>query len=333
VTVELAQWEPPNSVSNRWRPFVAVPAPAQAVTWCQFSWDNRGVQQYGIELRSERAPWRDLLAALDDLGRELADSPVPVEDEADAIVACCWRYGSYFDLLTGGELFPPFRADTSLSRLGDSEMQRINLEYSSGVAAWLGDREQAASRIRRRVRAALAHLPMPWRDGRDGGRLEGIRRSVQRRGERLAALREDEGYLALLHRDAPHVEEHLQQRREANDAVNSTYRNGPIENFHAGTWSHGSEIPGFMRFYPGEVRELAGDAAVKMTAHLIWREQGDSDLRRLLQTVTAPSAWSVTAETSNVRFSGLPGAGPLEERIRSLAARYPHRYGVVLPIE
>jgi hypothetical protein len=248
VTIERPRPKPPNSVWNRWCPFVAIPAPARAVTWRQFSWDNRCVQQFGIELRWKRAPWRALLATLDDLGRGMEDSPVPVEDEADAIVACCWRYGSYVDILTGGELFPPFRSDTSLSRLGDREMQRINLEYSSGEAAWLGDREQAASRVRR--------------------------------------------------------------RREANGAVNSTYRYGPIENFHAGTWSQGSKIPGFMRCYPGEVRRLAGDAAAKMTAHLIWREQGAPDLRRLLQTVMAPSAWSVTAETSNVRFSGLAGLGP-----------------------
>src|SRR5690349_9313019 len=31
------------------------------------------------------------------------------------------------------------------------------------------------------------------------------------------------------------------------------YRNGPIEDLHAGTWSFGQEVPGFLRFYASEV--------------------------------------------------------------------------------
>src|SRR5207244_3898412 len=153
---------PPLSITNRWRAFTELPAAPRADRRQPFMWDNEGTPQHGFWLIAERARWHKLFAALDQLGRDLADGPVPIEDEADAIVACCWRYGSYFDLLTGGELFPPFRTDTELSRLSDWEMKRINLEYSSGLATWLADREGDPARIWRRVRSAIAHLPLPW---------------------------------------------------------------------------------------------------------------------------------------------------------------------------
>lgn len=51
--------------------------------------------------------------------------------------------------------------------------------------------------------------------------------------------------------------------------------------FHAGKWSQGREIPGFMRFYSAEVLRLSGANAAKMTEYLLWREQDESHLRRV----------------------------------------------------
>src|SRR5687768_15523145 len=123
-------------ISHRLRDIVPVPGVEGYGRWQTFEWVNDGVTQHGARLLADRAPWHGLFAALDDVGRALSPSPVSILDEANAIVAACWRYGSYVHALTGGELYPRFRKDPSLSRIDDSEMQRINLEFSSALASW-----------------------------------------------------------------------------------------------------------------------------------------------------------------------------------------------------
>jgi hypothetical protein len=92
-------------------------------------------------------------------------------------------------------------------------------------------------------------------------------------------------------------------------------------------WSHGREVPGFVRFYPGEVQKLADEAAAKMAMHLLEREQQDAEVRRMIYAYGSPNDWSLIRETSPVRFDGMPGAGPLDGRIQYLAERFPRPYG------
>jgi hypothetical protein len=252
---------------------------------------------------------------------------VPIEDEADAIVACCWRYGSYFDLLTAGELYPPFRTDAGLSRLCDWEMKRINLEFSSGVSAWLTDRELSPSLINRRTRAAIAHLPMPWRENREDWCVDSVRYAIEQRAKKLAGIREIQSRLLRDHARALDVGEEHHVRQQANYAVNSGYRNGPIENFHAGTWSHGRDVPGFARFYPAEVTKLADDLAAKTAMHLMERDHHDPEILRLIHAMGSAYNWSLTKESSPVRYYGMPGVGALVDRVRHLAQRFPQRFG------
>jgi hypothetical protein len=128
--------------------------------WEPFTWKYQGEERQGIALVPSEAPWRRLFAALDEYGASLSAEPVSLIDEVEAIVACCWRYGSYAHLLTVGDTFPQFRSDPRLSRITDSEMKRINLEFSSGLAAWLQTRDFDPDMISRRVRAARILLPM-----------------------------------------------------------------------------------------------------------------------------------------------------------------------------
>ncbi len=108
--------------------------------WRAFVWDNRGVSRHGARLLPDHAPWRALFAALDVAGSALPGDPVTPHEEADTIVACCWRYGTYAHVLATGERYPPCHADLGLARLGDDEMRRSNLECSSGRADWLATR-------------------------------------------------------------------------------------------------------------------------------------------------------------------------------------------------
>src|SRR5215469_2845585 len=68
-------------------------------------WDTESVSG-GRRLTSTGAPWRDLVAGLDAIAEGESDDPVSVLDEAEVIVACGWRYGSYAYLLCGGEVVP-----------------------------------------------------------------------------------------------------------------------------------------------------------------------------------------------------------------------------------
>lgn len=239
-------------------------------------------------------------------------------EEADAIAACCWRYGSYIHLLTGGEFYPPFRVDRELSRLGDTEMKRINLEFSSGLADWLATRAADPAMINWRVRATLALLPITWRrpdsfaepdpDTTPFGRTlhEAISQFTTTPDWALPTPRE-----------------------EANRVVVWAYRNGPIEHLHAGIYSQGMEMPGFKRLYADEILRLSSQIAEKLAFHLAAREQlGEDYLRFALRAMSNNSAhgWSLIEETAPIVYLGLPSVGPLDARLRWLAARDPLAY-------
>ncbi len=305
------------TVTGRFRPLIPVPGVTSYGGWSEFSWCNQGALQHGARLVPERAPWHDLFDALDIGGASLPSGPVTTVEEADAIVACCWRYGSYVHVLTGGESYPEFRKNSALSRISDSEMKRINLEFSSGLAAWLTDRATDPEKINRRIRAALSLLPMPWRRSRNNRRQEAIRA----RADRLV-----EGLRVWLHALPARLEpKELALRAEANWIVLTTYRNGGIEALHAGMWSHGTEIPGFGRLHEGEIDGICKQTVEQLAMALEARARLGADFRRLC-SVGLPSNWSETEETSPVEYAGLPSAGPLGPRLRWLAEKYPTVY-------
>jgi hypothetical protein len=115
-------------------------------------------------------------------------------------------------------------------------------------------------------------------------------------------------------------------RQEANWAVLWCYRNGPIEDLHAGTWSHGSEVPGFVRLYAAELDRLCAETAAQLGVYLAMRDVLAKDARRLIAAVGAPRHRTLADRTAHVAYFGMPGAGPLESRLRYLAQRYPHHF-------
>ena len=306
-------------VSRRFQEPPPLPCKVNFGFWHLTTWQNRGVLQHGALLTPDHAPWRDLFLALDEEGASLSSDPVPELDEADAIVATCWLYGSYAYVLTAGELYPPFRVDESLSRISNREMKRINLEFSSGLAAWWSDRNADPDRVNRRCRAALSLLPMAWRSRRKNLALD-----------RWRAVESGERLIAQLRRTLPSIDDASPAqdaeslRKEANWAVDYAYRNGPIESLHAGDWNHGTEIPGFVRLYAAETDEVAWTASERLARHLAVRGHRDGgSLLFAAAKIAGPVDWSLDLETAPVEYFGLPGPPSLDARLKWLANRSP----------
>ena len=242
-------------------------------------------------------------------------------------MAACWRYGTFFHTLTFGQAYPLFRSDRSFSRINDTEMMRVNVETSAALADWLVTHAADPERIRRRVRAAHTLLPMPWSRGRppwEGEVVEEGASRVARRLESLVASLSDTplptGHLG------PALNGDLRMRLQANVMVLKTYRNGPIEDHHAGMWSLGNETPGFARLYAAEVKHIAKRMAERMALEMGTFDRLSSEAALRYVVVGAPPDWTLTAETSFSAYPGIPGGPPLQARIEALAARYPTAY-------
>jgi hypothetical protein len=266
------------------------------------------------------APWRELFAALDAVGQDLSDAPLAVEDEAAAIVACCLRYGTYFHVMTSGEYFPDFARDDGLSRVSDDEMKRINIEFSSALAQWWRERAADPSKIWRRIRAALSLLPINW--AVDPFVIEARAEIL---GEFLEKVAGDPSISSTMEAGV---------RQQSNHAVLRAYRNGVIERLHAGTWSLGSEVPGYVRLYADEVRGICSAATEVVGATMLVRESEDlGKVYRQVSSVASPSGWSLTDETASVRFHGMTGYGPLDDRLRVLSERAPRLFRAQAPAQ
>lgn len=151
-------------------------------------------------------------------------------DEAIATVAVCLRWGSYFALPAdrARPLWTEAR-NPRVSLLADPEMKRINIEVSSALERWLeiwrGDRERWNGLVAR----AVTYLPMETR------RVKRDSRSM------LSALSHAEvarNILSIV--DPALVAKRREQVRKyptralANAITNRAWRNGPVENLHAG---------------------------------------------------------------------------------------------------
>jgi hypothetical protein len=143
------------------------------------------------------------------------------------------RWGSYFAVIADRSKPLWDAADTpGTSRISDDEMARINIEASAAMAEWIDFYRTDANGHMRLAARAVAYLPMPWRaprphtgafwhlsDPEHAGRLE----HAAEQGwspEGFARARAD-------------AERHP-TRVLANAAVNVAWRNGPVEDIHAG---------------------------------------------------------------------------------------------------
>jgi hypothetical protein len=154
-------------------------------------------------------------------------------DEARAAVAVCLRWGSYFAVLADpARPDAPNIDDGQVSQIDDEEMARMNIEISAGVAWWLTLAGSDGRRYENLVTRALTYLPT--------GRKTV---SALPSGDVLLTSTVPE-LAAALHRQWPadRLERDMQTaashgiRVIANTITHIAWRNGPIEDVHAGRY-------------------------------------------------------------------------------------------------
>lgn len=251
------------------------------------------------------APSRGLFETLDNLGEDLPEAPLSLADEATAIFASCWRYGSYAHVLTQGAPLPEaIRKNPEMGRITDWEMRRIQIEFTAALAAWWEFEDTEPEKVRRRARAAREFLPMPklsmlLPDEVTKKQFAGVARELQ---EKVAG--DPDAEKALI-KEWP-------VRLQANSTVSLIYRSGPIESLHAGARASLEAVPGWpqvRRLYAPDLRRIANWSVHRLMTHIAarryWRQAGYSFL--VGSGLRECAEWSVELETAPVCYRK-PGA-------------------------
>jgi hypothetical protein len=173
--------------------------------------------------------------------------------EGVAAAAVALRWGSYLAVILDRD--QPLWSDVgspSTNRMSDEEMARINIEASAALAEWieLYRTEKGGHRYERLVNRAVAYLPMPKKTAK----LKVTEFAALAQPEFAARLVElaDPARRARVRQDA---EQHA-SRIFANALVNTAWRNGPVEDIHAGAF----------RGYPLEQRRVTPAEERKLLA-------------------------------------------------------------------
>ena len=152
-------------------------------------------------------------------------------DEARAATAVCLRWGSYFAVLADpARPAAPNIDDERISQIADQEMARINIEISAALAWWLALAGSDDRRYWDLVARVLAYLPTGPKTVRP-----------MPHGDRFLACTTPE-MAGELHRQWPldRLERDMDTaanhgiRIIANTITLHAWRNGPIEDVHAG---------------------------------------------------------------------------------------------------
>jgi hypothetical protein len=228
------------------------------------------------------------------------------DEESRAAVEICLRWGSYFAVLAD-----PSRPaasdldDDRASHIADDEMARMNIEISAGIAWLLTLRGSDEPRYWDLVHRALAYLPTGPKTVRplEGGNLllacataemaGEVRRNwpVDRLGQALA-IAESHGIRAI-----------------ANAITLRAWRNGPVEDVHAGC-GEGYEL-GTKRILPRAEKAIlrqaqnglySGLKAVDMLKYSeAWPPSAEQVLP-FLHPLVGPSRWSYTEQSRAVEL-------------------------------
>jgi hypothetical protein len=179
--------------------------------------------------------------------------------EGVASAALTVRWGSYLAVLVDHDkpVWPAVRS-MGTSRISDEEIARINIEASAALADWIDlYRADPGGRLYTQlVDRAVAYLPMPKRTSKlRVGTFAALADSEM--ASRLVQVVDAER-LARVRADA----ERYPSRLFANALVNVAWRNGPVEDIHAG---HFRGYPlAQRRMAPAEERGLMHFASDRM---------------------------------------------------------------------
>ena len=258
----------------------------------------------------ETTLFRQVLAYL----KAKPDPPGPLSGsrvgrEGVAAAALTVRWGSYLAVLVDPEkpIWPAARS-RGTSRISDEEMARINIDASAALADWIDlYRSDSGGRLYTElVDRAVAYLPMPKRTSK----LKAGLFSVLSDSEWASRLMEatDTERLVSVRADA----ERHPSRLFANALVNVAWRNGPVEEIHAGDFQGYPLVQ--RRVTAAEERELMHFASQGMALGMSvclhfamerpkrsWSEQVLPYGLAPLMLIT-PSDWTLTETSREVRL-------------------------------
>ena len=214
--------------------------------------------------------------------------------------ALCLRWGTYLAVLMD-ETKPidPRASQPAASMISDEEMRRINIEASSNLACLLQLRHQDEDAFFDRLRRAYEWLPMPQKQvKRDWGPLQTILRTLVDIHQTHDITLPDSAETAVSY---PY-------RTLANGIIDSAYRNGPIENNHAGR--EAAYPLDRRRFTDRQVRQIIRFTAERLSPFVsaipLWNEElGDMPpwperMARLPAWKQYPHGWSFTESSSRI---------------------------------
>ena len=198
--------------------------------------------------------------------------------------ALCLRWGTYLAVLMDeAKPVDPRTKQPATSMVSDEEMMRINIEASSNLARLLRLRHQNEDAFFDRLRRAYEWLPMPQRRVKRNwepvqmilGTLMGIHQAKEIRLPEGAKTAVSPPYRTL-----------------ANAIIHLTYRNGPIENSHAG-WEAAFPLD-HRRFMDRQARRIIRFTAERLSPFVSAMPLWDEELREMPpwpERIAMLSAW------------------------------------------
>lgn len=244
---------------------------------------------------------------------------VDFQEVTYATLAVCLRWGSYFAVLAEKEVhdWTPLLQEEAPG-IRDPEMARMNIEISSAFCQWLALIHTDNKQFRKLVKAALKFLPPLSQitfDKESYKKELWIRtffNSKAGRAELMESLQNKFGEDFIL-RKKEEITPHL-MRTLANGVISETYRNGPIEGIHAGSYLPDLSVPS--RISPFAENEVLATTAHRLlpTIHALYRiitkKTGETleekiipyIFRFILTNILFPLDWSLTEETREIRL-------------------------------
>jgi hypothetical protein len=216
--------------------------------------------------------------------------------------ALCLRWGTYLAVLMD-ETKPidPRARQPAANMISDEEMRRINIEASSNLACLLQLRHQDEDAFFDRLRRAYEWLPMPQKQVKRNweplqtilGTLVGINQARDITLSESAETAVSHAYRTL-----------------ANAIIHFAYRNGPIENSHAGR--EPAYSLNHRRFTDNQARQIIRFTAERLSPFVsaipLWQE-GLGDMPPWPERVAMlpawrqyPHGWSFTELSSWIRL-------------------------------